>query len=172
MLTLPRKLKYQNTFINAASYLGETKTVKLPDLERKLEPWRGGGMHRALGVDFGAGEDLMIVEVTMGGVLRPVIAQYAAPLVDDVQLRWVGSYQSDNQAGVLAYEVSVRGRYQAIARGDATTGEDTEFTFKLACAYYKEIWNGQTIIEDDPANGVLIVDGRDVMAEHRAALQV
>lgn len=169
-MSLPRLLKDLNVFIDGASFLGEARQAKLPNLARKLEAYRGGGMHRAVGVDLGS-DDLMEMEITFAGYIRAVLNGFAAATIDAVQVRLVGAFQQDDTGEVSAYEVVGRGRWSEIDRGEWKTGEIGEFKPKFVLAYYKEMINGNVVYEDDPMNNILIVDGVDRMAERRAAIQ-
>ncbi|HEY0624663.1 phage major tail tube protein [Sphingomonas sp.] len=166
---LPRVLKVMTTVIDGIGYVGETKTMKLPNLDRKLESWRGGGMDRPVKLDLGGGDDFDI-EHSYGGPIREVIRQYGLPTLTGVQIRWVGSFQNDDTGELTTIEIVVRGRHEEIDRGDQQSGEMGEFKVKTACAYYKEIWNGRTEVEIDILGGICIVDGVDIMAAHRAAI--
>ena len=103
-----------------------------------------------------------------GGFMRPVFKQYAANRHDAAMLRWVGAYQSEDSDVPQAVEVVIRGRHSEIAPGTAKQGEDTEFTVKTACSYYKLVVDGATVIDIDLVNGVEIVDGVDRTAAARA----
>ncbi|MNU06056.1 Phage tail tube protein FII [compost metagenome] len=67
-------------------------------------------------------------------------------------------------------EIVVRGRHEEIDFGDAEPGEDTEHKITTTCSYYKLLVDGRTEIEVDLLNFTLIVDGRDLLAEHRRAI--
>jgi P2 family phage contractile tail tube protein len=166
---LPRKLKIMMMFIDGRGYAGETTSVTLPNLSRKLEAYRGGGMSGAVKLDMGAGDDLDL-EHSYGGPIREVIRQYGLPSLTGVQLRFVGSYEADDTGELTTVEIVARGRHEEIDRGEQKPGEAGEFKVKTACAYYKEIWNGRTEVEIDRLAGIEIVDGVDLMAAHRAAL--
>ena len=166
---LPRVLTLMETYIDGIGYIGETKSMKLPPLSRKFENWRGGGMSRGVKLDMGGGDDWDI-EHTYGGPIREVIRQYGMPTLTGVQIRWVGSFKNDDTGGIDVIEVVARGRHEEIDRGDMQVGEMGDFKVKTAAAYYKEIWNGRVEVEDDPLAGVLIVNGIDLMAAHRAAI--
>lgn len=165
----PRVLKTMTTIIDGIGYVGETTSMKLPNLTRKLEAYRGGGLHRGLKVDLGGPDDFDL-EHSYGGPIRQIIRQYGLPTLTGVQIRWVGSFQNDDTGEITPIEIVARGRHEEIDRGDLKSGELGEFKVKTACAYYKEVWNGRTEIEDDPLGGRLIVDGVDLMAAHRAAI--
>lgn len=169
-MALPRKLKNMNLFNDGNSYTGQSKTVTLPKLGRKMESYRGGGMNGPVKLDFGMSDDGIQIEWTLGGLDLIVVRQYGIPKVDGVLLRWAGAYQRDDTAEVDAVEVVVRGRHEEIDMGDAEPGEDTEHKIVSTCSYYKLTVNGVQEIEIDLLNMVEIVGGEDRMAQQRAAI--
>ncbi len=168
-MAFPRKLKQMMMYVDGVGYQADTESVTLPNLSRKFEAWRGGGMHRGVMIDMGS-EDELNLEHSYGGPIRAILAQYGIADLNGLQLRFVGSYQDDAAVTFHSCEVTVRGRHQTIERGEQKPGEGGSFKVTTACSYYKEEWDGVTVIEDDPLNMVLIVDGVDLMAEHRATL--
>ena len=169
-MALPKKLKNMNLFNDGLSYVGVSKSVTLPTLSRKMEAWRGAGMEGPVKVDMGHNDDGIQLEWTLGGWDMTVLKQFGAVAVDAVQLRWAGSVQRDDTAEVSAVEVVVRGRHEEIDFGDAESGEDTEHSITTTCSYYKLTVDGEVIFEIDLLNFVYIVDGNDMLAEHRAAI--
>ncbi|HWJ69133.1 MAG TPA: phage major tail tube protein [Sphingobium sp.] len=166
---LPSVLKDMILYNDAQAYIGKAKTVTLPNLSRKMEAWRAAGMHRAVKIDMGAEDDLAI-EHSYGGPERQIFEQYGLLGVSAVGLRFVGAYQNDETGAYDTYEIVARGRHSEIAMGDQTPGEMGEFKVTTDCAYYKLIHNGRTLIEDDPLNMLLIVNGVDLYTGRRAAL--
>lgn len=166
-MALPRKLKHQNLFNNGTSYVGICPSVTLPKLGRKLESWRGGGMEGPVKVDLGHSDDGITVEWTLGGLDLVVLRQFGAVKADGVMLRWAGSYQRDDTADTSAVEVVVRGRHEEIDMGEAKPGENTEHKITTACTYYKLSVDGKEEIEIDLLNFIYVVDGKDLLAEHR-----
>lgn len=167
-MALPRKLKALNLFNEGASYLGLVSSVTLPKLTRKLEDWRGGGMDGTVKLDMGA--DAMEMELTLGGPVRDMLAQFALPGIAGTFLRFAGAYQDDSTGAVDTVEVTVRGRYEEIDMGEAKPGEGGEFKAKFSPVYYRLDWNGEELIEIDVLNMVLRVAGVDRMADLRAAV--
>lgn len=165
-MAFPRKLKQMMMFIDGVGYAAEAESVTLPDLARKFETYRGGSMHRAVKIDMGSADDLNL-EHKYGGPIRDILAQYGLKTLTGAQLRFVGNYQDDSTGAVSTCEIVVRGRHETITRGEQKPGEAGEFGVTTACTYYKESWDGVVVIEDDALNGILIVDGEDLMAEHR-----
>jgi len=167
---MPRKLKHFNVYNDAESCLGEVLEITLPTLSRSMEDYRGGGMSGPVKIDNGM--EALEVETKYGGVMRSVLRQFGIATHDGVQLRFAGSYQREDSGAVDAVEIIVRGRHQEIGRGNAKEGEDTEFSAKTACSYYKEVWNGQVVAEIDFVNMIEIIDGVDRLAEHRRAIGI
>lgn len=164
---LPRVLKDMMIFNDAQDYMGQCNSVTLPKLVRKMEEWRGAGMDRAVKLDMGG--EAIEIEHSYGGPIRQIFSQYGITKIGGVGLRFVGQYQNEETGGFDVIEIVVRGRHEEIDMGEAKTGEPGEFKVKTACSYYKLIINGATVIEDDPLNMVLIVDGMDRLAPRRAA---
>ena len=158
-MALPKKLKHFNLFNDSNLYGGIAKTVTLPKLGRKMEAYRGGGMDGPAKADLGFSDDGIVLEWTLGGWDLVALRQFGAVRADGVMLRFAGSVQRDDDGGVSAVEIVVRGRHEEIDMGEATPGEASDFKSKFACAYYKLVWNGRTEIEIDPINMVEIVGG-------------
>lgn len=167
---MPRKLKNMNLYVDGQSYVGEVSAVTLPNLARKMEAWRGGGMGGALKADLGLDDDAMQMEWTIGGYSKQVLTQFGQGTTDAVQLRFAAAYQRDDTGEVDAVEVVVRGRHSELDRGEAKPGEDTEWKITTQCSYYKETLNGETLIEIDIPNMIQNIGGVDGMEAARRAL--
>ncbi|NBW10477.1 MAG: phage major tail tube protein [Caulobacteraceae bacterium] len=168
MASLPRKLKNMNLFGNGESFLGEIASVTLPDLKRKMEEWRGGGMNVA--VDTDQGMEKMELEWGGGGWMPQVTAQFGDPKVAGQMLRFRGAVQRDDTGVVDAVEVVMRGRHSEVGRGESKTGEDTEQKMKTSLAFYAEYWNGVELVYVDALNMIERFGGVDRLAAQRAAI--
>lgn len=166
---MPRKLVTMASIIEGVGYVGETKSMKLPNLDRKFETHRGGGMSRPVKLDMGGGDDLTL-EHTYAGPIREIIGQYGLPTLSGVQMRWVGSYENDDTGEITVVEVVAQGRHQEIDRGEQKPGELGDFKVKTECVYYKETWDGRRTVLIDVLAGIEEINGVDRMAAHRAAL--
>ncbi|OLU22483.1 phage major tail tube protein [Pseudomonas sp. PA15(2017)] len=169
-MAMPRKLKNMNLFNDGGSYQGVCKTVTLPNLTRKMEAWRGGGMDGPVKVDLGFGDDGLQVEWSLGGMDLIAVRQYGITSASGVMLRWAGAYQRDDTGETQAVEVVVRGRHEEISFGDAQPGEDTEHSITTTCSYYKLVVDGRVEIEIDLLNMVFLVDGTDLLEAQRRAV--
>ena len=166
-MALPKKLKHMNIFNDGNSHQGEAKSVTLPNLTRKLEAFRAAGMDGPVKADLGMGDDGIQLSYVLGGWSLIALRQYGAVRADGVMPRFMGSVQRDDTGEISAVEVVVRGRHEEIDGGDSTPGEDTEHTITTACTYYKLTVDGEVIIEIDLLNFVFIVDGVDLLEQHR-----
>ena len=171
-MALARKLKHFNLFNDGNLYGGVAKSLTLPNLARKIEKYRGGGMDGPVGVDLGHSDDGITLEWTLGGWDLIALRQYGAVRADGVMLRFAGSVQRDDDGTVSAVEIVVRGRHEEIDFGDAAPGEDTEHKITTTCTYYKLTVDGEVIIEIDLLNFIFMVDGKDLLAEHRKAIGI
>jgi len=169
-MALPRKLKNFNLFGDGESYLGQVNEVTLPTLTRKMEGYRGGGMSGEVDHDFGM--EKIELEHKYGGFMRSIFRQFGATRHDAVQLRFAGAYQRDDSGAVDAIEIVVRGRHSEISPGSAKAGDDTEFSVKSTCSYYKLTINGAVEAEIDFVNMIEIIGGVDRLAEQRRAIGV
>lgn len=169
-MALPKKLKYFNLFNDGNSYLGEATEIVLPKLERNMTDYRSGGMDTPIKSDQGGNP--LTMEWTCGGIMDGVLKQYGAQTHDAVGLRFAGSYQADDNAKPVAVEVSVRGRHSSIDSGTAKTGDETAFKVTSELSYYKLSIDNDVIIEIDVMNMIMIVDGEDLLADHRSALGI
>jgi hypothetical protein len=169
-MALPKKLKHMNLFNDGLSYVGECGSVTLPKLSRKLEAWRAGGMDGPVKVDLGHSDDGLQIDWTIGGWAVSILRQFGAIKADGVMLRWAGSVQRDDTGEVSAVEVVARGRHEEIDFGDSKPGEDTEQKITTTCSYYKLTIDGNVEIEIDLLNFVFMVNGKDMLADHRKAI--
>jgi len=167
-MALPRKLKNLNLFNDGNTYIGQVVELTPPTLTRSMEDYRGGGMSGPVKIDNG--QEAIEFEWKCGGLMRQVLYQYAANRHDAVQLRFAGAYQRDDTGAVDAVEIVVRGRHSEIGFGTAKAGDDTEFSVKTQCSYYKLTVNGFTDIEIDLVNMIEIVGGVDRLANIRRAI--
>ncbi|WP_313552360.1 phage major tail tube protein [Pseudomonas sp.] len=169
-MALPHKLKNVNFFNEGYNYLGQSKTVTLPTLGRKMESYRGGGMNGPVKVDFGMSDDGLQLEWTLGGLDLTVLKQFGVTNASGVMLRFAGSFQQDDTDTTTSVEIVVRGRHETIEMGDAAPGEDTEHKITTTCTYYKLAVDGEVVIEIDLLNFIEKVGGVDRLEGQRKAL--
>ena len=164
----PAKLKDMNLYGDGVSWKGQIAELTLPKLALKMQDFRGGGM---IGdVSIGMGLEKIEFEFKAGGLLLEPLGSFGSPLVDAAQLRFAGAYQDDSAGTVHVADVTARGQYSEVDFGNQKMGDDTETTYKMACSYYKLVWDEEIVIEIDLVNSVFIVFGADRWAEIRDAI--
>ena len=169
-MALPRKLKHLNIFNAGNNWMGIAESVTLPKFTRKLENYRGGGMPGSIGIDLGLDDGALDTEMTIGGTEALLFKQMGKATVDGVQLRFTGSIQRDDTGEVQAVELVVRGRHKEVDSGEWKTGESNSTKVSSANCYAKLTINGEVLYEVDAINMIEIVDGVDLMEEHRNAI--
>ena len=150
-MAMPRVLKNFNVFNDGQTYIGVVEKVKLPELKRKMEDLRAGGMNGPVKIDMG--QDGLTVEHEYAGIASQVLRQWGITKIDGVLLRFAGALQQDNDGGVTAIEVVMRGRHEEISTPEAGGGQKRNFHGKRALTYLIEI-----------------IDGVDRLAEQRRAI--
>ncbi len=169
-MALPRKLKNMNLFADGESWVGLVEEFTPAKLSKKFEKYRGGGMAGAVDIDMGYDDDALATEFTLGGYERKLLAKHSAAKHNAILLRFAGSFQRDDTGEIDAVEIVIRGRSKELDRGHVQVGDTSTSTFSRPYTYSQEVVNGETIIEIDTVNMIEIIEGVDMMAEHRAAL--
>ena len=169
-MALPRILKNFNVFLNGESWLGLVPELILPKLTRKLEEYRAGGMEGPIDLDFG--QEKMEAELKGAGWVKGLTSKWGAGTHDAVLLRFAGAIRTDDTEAVMAAEVVMRGRLVERDGGSEKAGELAEKTYKYTLSYYKEVIDGEVVIEIDLVNLVCIIDGEDRNSAIRAALGI
>ncbi len=170
-MSLPRKLKRLNVFLDGEYWIGEAEEFTPAKLTRKFEPYRGGGMPGAVNIDMGLDDSALDVEFVFSGVSDALIKRQGATKIEAVQLRLAGSMQRDDTGEVSALEIVCRGRFKELDQGSFKNGESGTTKASMVCTYYKVIIDNQVLHEIDIINMIEIgPDGVDRMAEHRKAI--
>lgn len=164
-MLLPSNLKFQNIFVDGQALGDQIDDVTLPELGRKMEDWRGGGMDGDVEIDLG--QEKIVVKHKYGGNQSDMIRGFGSPTLDGVQIRWAGSHERGG-GEIDAVEVVVRGRHKKITRDARKSGKLSTTEVETTCVYYKETLNGEDLIEIDLLGMVFKVGGVDRLAQHRA----
>jgi len=166
---LPHKLKNFRTFVDGDNYAGVASELGLPKIATEGEDYRGAGMLGPVATDMGLAK--LELEETYGGIVPKIAAALGIAAADGSMVRFVGAYQSDDDGGVKAAELVVRGRIAELDPGNAKAGGDTEWKVKRSLTYLKWILDGQVLVEIDLIGMIYMVNGVDRMKEIRAALE-
>ncbi len=167
-MSLPRKLKNFNLFVNGESYAGQVTEVTLPKLARKTEEYQAGGMRGP--VDSPLGLEKLELQWTAAGYIRSLLEQWGTTSTGGILLRFAGALQADDAADITSLEVVVRGYHKEVDFGASKAGEKTEIKVTSALSYYRVGLNGVPVIEIDMVNMVEVINGVDLAAAERLAI--
>lgn len=169
-MALPRKVKYLNLFNAANNYQGLVESITLPKLTQKFEKYRGGGMAGAVDISLGLDDGALDTEFIIGGTEALLFKQLGTVTADGIMLRFTASIQRDDSAEVQALELVTRGRYKELDSGEFKQGDSSTTKVSSTNTYAKLTINGEVVYEVDLINMVWIVDGKDLLEAHRAAI--
>lgn len=169
-MALPHILKDFNLFGDGNNWQGQIPELTLPELARRMVEYEGGGMEGPIEVD--QGNELQTFEWTAGGMIVDIYESYGSPIHDAAMLRMTGSYESDEDGGIIPVEIVMRGRHKTISMGDASKGDNNQISVTTTLSYFKLIVDGEEVIERDVPGFIFKVRGKDRLAERRAALGV
>jgi uncharacterized protein len=164
---LPSKLKDFRVFADGTNYIGQIPEFTLPKIAAKMEAYRAGGMLGEVDIDLGV--EKLEAELTAGGVIGPLIAQFGATRHDAALLRFAGAY-SNESGQAQALEAVMRGRINEIDFGGAKVGSDTEHKYKYSLTYFRLSLDGVDLVEIDMIAPTFIVSGQDRYAAIRSIL--
>ncbi|MGL4869980.1 MAG: phage major tail tube protein [Aeromonas veronii] len=169
-MALPRKLKHLNLFMDGGNWIGVSEDYTPAKLSQKFEAYRGGGMMGAANIHMGLDDSALDTSFTFGGVEADLVKRMGVAKIDGVALRFAGSFQRDDTGEVVPVEIVQRGRFKELDRGTFKSGDNSQSKISMVNTYYKETMNGVVLCEIDLINMIWIVDGVDLMAEHRKAI--
>lgn len=169
-MALPRKLKHLNLFMDGGNWIGVAEDYTTAKLSQKFEAYRGGGMMGAANIHMGLDDSALDTSFTFGGVEADLVKRMGVAKIDGVAIRFAGSFQRDDTGEVVPVEIVQRGRFKELDRGTFKSGDNSQSKISMVNTYYKETMNGVVLCEIDLINMIWIVDGVDLMAEHRKAI--
>lgn len=169
-MALPRKLKHLNIFQDGENWIGVAEDYTPAKLSQKFEAYRGGGMMGAANIHMGLEDGALDTSFTFGGAEDALVKRMGLAKIDGVALRFAGSFQRDDTSEIVSVEIVQRGRFKELDRGTFKSGDNTQSKVSMVNTYYKETMNGVVLCEIDLLNMIWIVDGVDLMAEHRKAI--
>lgn len=166
---LPKVLKNFNFYIEGVGYTGRAEEITLPKLSRKMEEYQGGGMSGPVDIDLGM--EKIEMDFTLAEFNKAVIGQFGLVNHAGNNLHFLGALVGDDGTSTTdSIEVVVRGRQKEQDWGTAKRGDKNQFKVSLSIAYYKVIYNGETIIEIDLVNMIENINGEDRLSAQRSAI--
>lgn len=166
---LPKKLENFSVVFEGRPMAGLVEEIVLPNLDRKMEEYRGAGMLGPVSLDLGM--EAMKLELTFGEFNEDVLKAWGVPDASGLGVRFLGAARADGgSGGTNAIEVSVRGRWKKIDKGNAKLGDHSKMKVEMPLTFFEYRVNGTTIVKIDLIAGIEIIDGVDRTLEIRQAI--
>lgn len=156
-------LKDVAVYINTNSFVGMAKTVSLPTIERTTAAHETLAMQGTINV--GVGKEAMEATFTWEG-WDAIIAKLAYNTVDvvDLQCRAVIDDMTGNTRVEVPCIVYMKGVFRSNQGGEFSAKSLATRESTLDITYFKEEIDGEVITEQDFANNIDKVGGRDLNA--------
>lgn len=165
----PNRIKAYTAFVNAKSMQGKVTEFDPPELKEKSMSFRAGEM---LGeVDVNMGMEKMEASITFEEVVNDVLLQFGICNGTAVRLRVTASEESES-CDFNQREWICVGRWTSVKTGNLKAGDATKFVCKIAINEYSELFNGKELQYIDMARGIHRVNGEDITAKRRQALDL
>lgn len=170
-------MKISNKTINYAVYIRDSGTpnkildtteVELPPIEFMTDSIKGSGI---LGeVDLPTWNlKSMAVKISLRASNEDTGALMSAT---DIELRWVTDVFDTNniKTGVNAHKAFIKCLPKKLEEGKIAMGEASDGSLEFEAYAYKRTVNGKEIINIDKFNNVLIINGKNLLADVQSAL--
>lgn len=157
-----------NLFVDGRGFAGRVNELTLPKLAPILQEYRAGGMSAPIDVPMGSHEKLEM-ELTLNGFDGHILKLFKVHLGSLVPFTARG-VTADDDGAKHSMVVTMRGLIKEHDFGAWKSGEEAQLKLGLSLRYYKLERDGAVLVESDPVNRVLVVDGQDQHAETRKAL--
>ena len=161
-------LQNLNLYVDGRGYAGQVEELTLPKLTTVMDEYKAAGMGAPVDIPMGSHEKLE-AEITLKSFDEAVLKLWQVTLNQTVPFTVRGAVVDDDGT-THAVSVKMRGLIREHDMGTWKPGEAAQLKLGLSLRYYKLERDGQVLIESDPVNMVLIVDGKDQLAAQRQAL--
>jgi P2 family phage contractile tail tube protein len=167
MAIASKYLKSWSAFIDGKGFAGNCKEVSLPTLTIKTEDFMAGGMDSPIAIDMGL--EKLEASVTLTSYDISALQQWGLGEGQEVPLVVKGSLESFD-GSVEAINVSMRGKVVSLEMSAWTAGAESTLKLTMNVHAYRYEQAGQIIFDIDVVNMVRVINGKDVLADRRAAL--
>ncbi|MFK7865880.1 MAG: phage major tail tube protein [Alphaproteobacteria bacterium] len=159
-----------SVFVDGRGFIGKGSEVTLPKLTPKLQEYYAGGMSAPVDIPMNAHEKLE-AEITLKGY-DPEVLKLFSVTTGKITPFTVRGGLTDQDGAQHNMVIKMRGMVKEMDFGSWKPGDEAPLKLSLTLNYYKLEQGGQTLIEADPINMVMLVDGVDQLAATRKALGV
>lgn len=157
-----------NLFVEGQGYAGKIEELTLPKLTPLVQEYKAGGMSAPIDVLMG-GHEKLEAELSLKAFDPKVLKLFRVNPGKDISFVARGALQ-DETGTIKAVSVTLRGFIKEYDMGAWKAADEVQLKLGLSLNYYRLEYAGDTIIESDPVNMVLKIDGVDQLAETRSAI--
>ncbi|MEH0008070.1 MAG: phage major tail tube protein [Flavobacteriales bacterium] len=150
-------------YVDGTSYLGKVTEMVPPKITPKFREFLAAGMSSPIDIPLGQIEK-MECEFTLGTYEKEMLKQVRVTPGGTVPLVMrAGVMKDDGSKGQVI--ITMRGHVKEIDRGTWKPDDDTTLKISMTLSYYKEVIDGETVLEADPLNYKIMSGGVDYLAE-------
>lgn len=170
-MNIPNKLINYTCYVNGSSELAGVVDLTLPSVENMTETISGAGIAGEIESPTPGHTSPMTFSISFRSLVDKNLS-LAKPESYDFEVK--GALQeTDPKLGKIVVKkltVSLRGVPKKMELGKLSVAKPTDSSGEFTCEYIKIDIDGKTSLEIDKTNMVFNVDGKDYLAEVRAAL--
>ena len=159
-----------NLYVDGKGYLGQVQEFTPPKIAQKMREYNAGGMAGAIDIPIGEVEKLE-ADFTLSNYDDALLKQFSVIMGASVPLRMAGALRNED-GSTSKLEINLRGTIREIDMGGWKPGDDVNLKITMSLYYYRLVHSGETLIEIDPQNMVLVVNGNDQLSGMRTALGI
>ena len=159
--------KNLNLFVDGRGYAGQVEEFNAPKLALVTEDFRAGGMDAPIELTMGMEKleaDFSLISYDLDILDKFGVAE--GNLVPFVAREALESFDGT----VTPVVHTMRGKIKEIDPGTSKPGDKPSLKVAMALTYYKLQHGDTTVLEVDVENMVRVVNGKDALANTRAAL--
>lgn len=157
-----------NAFVDGRGFLGQVSELVPPKLMPLLEEYDAGGLSAVVDIPMG-GHEKLEAETTINVADGELPKLFGVTLGATIPFTFRAT-TIDDDGETHAIAIAMRGVIKEFDPGTWKRGESAKLKLGLTLRYYKYERDGDVLVECDPTNMVMIVNGVDQLAEQRAAL--
>lgn len=163
------KISQASLWLNG-NFTRSINEVTLPTFETKTEEGEELALYGT--PEYAAGLEPLEVEFS-GKSFDPDFAAAAADHLSIQQILVMENVQ-EHLGGIVTAQKqrkhTIHGRFKESSSGELSGKDHAEFEYTFSCSYYKQQYEGRTIVEFDVFNNVYVTDGVDRLAQMRTNL--
>lgn len=157
-----------NLFVDGKGFAGQIDEITLPKITPTLQEYKAGGMSAPIDIAMGSHEK-MEADFTLKSFDPQILKLFNVNFGNDISFTARGAIQT-NTGETIAVIVNMKGIIKEFDMGTWKAADEVKLKVSISLRHYKLEYDGEVLIESDPINMVLNVNGVDQLAQTRTAL--